>query len=510
MLRILLVTTRSYYRPTVTNFHYGVLALGSYVKRNSNHYIELLDGSIYDYSTYLDILIKKARLIDIVGFSIMTPQIGDVYRSILHLKNNGIKPIIVVGGHHVTLYPEQTIQSEFIDFAVIGDGEKSFLSLCNALDSRERTDNIQGVITKWNITEILKNPIELLNYDELYDSDYDLIDPKMQEVLHRQFFLLTGRGCMFKCAFCYNSAIGNKFKWRGKAASIIIDEIDEFYRKYKFKNIYFRDEYFFSDRDRVIEILLGLAQRDYPFTWTSTCRTSDFRKKIDKEVINLLVESKCEELKFGAESGSDRCLKFLNKGITVDDTIRAAQICAANKIRGSFSFLSGYPTETHDERIQTAKLITKIKEISKKHIILGPFAYYIYPGGKLYEMIVAKKEWNIDFPKSFEEWAMSKYGNMFESQSEPEKFAWLDEPDFVKYFWYIIFFRYLSDHLKGFSLKKAIFIRFLLSSWIISTKIRCNFLYFNNLYEYKLYELLDLGRRFIKKFIMHWVLKWKR
>lgn len=500
MAKILLTATRSFYRPTNANFHYGLLALGSYIKKNSDHQVEILDGSIYTYREYLELLEQKARLSDIVGFSMMTPQAGDTHKSILHLKNKGISPVIIVGGHHVTLYPEQTIKSDLIDFAVAGDGEKGFLGLCNALASGGKTDNIQNVLTKDNAAEMLKKPFETIAYEEFYDADYDVIDPEIMKGLKRQFCYLTGRGCMFKCTFCYNSAVGNR--WRSKPASVVLEEVERLYGKYRFKRLYFRDEYFFADRDRVAAILSGLVNKNYPFSWITTCRASDFRNKIDKEIIELLVAGKCEELRFGAESGSDRCLKFLKKGITVEDTIRAARVCAEHGIRGSFSFLSGYPTESHDDRIQTVRLIDEIKKIDKRHIILGPFAYYIYPGGKLYEMIAENKEWNIEFPQSFEGWAQSKYGNMFEQQSEPERFAWLDEPDFVKYFWYIIFFRYIDDHLKGFSRAKSVFLKLLLSPWIISTRIRWKLLKFGNLYDYRLYEWLDMRRRSIKRFLL--------
>lgn len=507
MARILLTATRSFYRPTNANFHYGLLALGSYIKKNSNHQVELLDGSIYTYREYLEILEQKAGFSDIVGFSMMTPQVGDTYKSILHLRNKGLKTVIVVGGHHVTLYPWQTIKSELIDFAVAGDGEKGFLGLCNALASGEKANNIANVLTKDNVAEVIKKPFETLPYEELYDADYDIIDPGIMKALKRQFCYLTGRGCMFKCTFCYNSAVGNT--WRCKPASVVIEEVERLYEKYKFEKLYFRDEYFFADRDRVVAILSELAKKKYPFSWITTCRASDFRKKIDKEIFELLVASRCEELRFGAESGSDRCLKFLKKGITVEDTLLAAKMCAEYGIRGSFSFLSGYPTETHEERIETVGLIDKIKKISRQHIILGPFAYYIYPGGSLYEMIAEKKEWSIEFPLSLEGWATSKYGNMFEQQSEPERFAWLDEPDFVKYFWYIIFFRYTDDHFRGFSRTRAVLLKILLSPWIVSTRIRWKFLYFGNLYDYRIYEWLDMRRRSIKRFLLNLVRSWK-
>ena len=314
MARILLTATRSFYRPTNANFHYGLLALASYIKKNSGHHVEILDGSIHTYGEYLGLLEQKARSSDIVGFSMMTPQVGDTCRSMLHLRDKGLRPFIVVGGHHVTLYPGQTVQSDLIDFAVAGDGEKSLLALCNALDSGGSTDNIANVLTRSNATEMLKKPFETLPYEELYDADYGVIDPGIMKAMKKQFCYLTGRGCMFKCTFCYNSAIGNR--WRGKTADVVLDEVGRLYEKYRFEKLYFRDEYFFADRDRVARILSGLAVKNYPFTWITTCRASDFRSKIDREIIDLLIASKCEELRFGAESGSDRCLKFLKKGIT--------------------------------------------------------------------------------------------------------------------------------------------------------------------------------------------------
>lgn len=336
---VLINPLQSFGRKVKNSLPWGCLALASYLEAKGLE-VRLLDENIeQDFDTLLKEEIQESPFL---GLSLMTTQVKMGLRIIRLAKeiNQSIK--VVVGGVHPTLFPEQTLKYPLIDFVVCGEGEKTLYELLLADREGGPFNEIYGLFYKRNGMLMKNPPRALLGVDELPRLKWDILSPMVLENFKTKAQLLTGRGCHFKCTFCINSVTHNK--WRGISANDILDEIEYFKKHFNPHEIYFRDENFFQNKERILELVKGLKNRRLKINWQATTRANYFNDKyINSDLMSYLVEAGCTKLRIGAESGSQRALNFLKKGITTSQIVQAAKVCAQHGIQCYFSFMVGYP-----------------------------------------------------------------------------------------------------------------------------------------------------------------------
>lgn len=191
---------------------------------------------------------------------------------------------------------------------------------------------------------------------------------------------------------------------RYRSPENVLDEIEILYKEHKITRIGFRDEIFISNRKQVKEIAQGLIDRGIKVTWIANPRCEFLRESfIDDDYLKLLADSGANKLQCGGESGSQRVLDMLRKGIKVEDILNFVRRAKKFNIIPLVAFMTGLPTETEEEQMQTMRLIRDILRIHPKAIINGPASFRPYPGGELYDMCI--KEYGLKMPESLEEWA---------------------------------------------------------------------------------------------------------
>jgi radical SAM superfamily enzyme YgiQ (UPF0313 family) len=230
-----------------------------------------------------------------------------------------------------------------------------------------------------------------------------LLDEKVRSTFNGNVDILAGRGCPFKCTFCFTSISGQK--WRGKSIEQLGREIKNIVDTYNPNRIYFRDELFFSDHQRILDLIDLYHENNYKFIWRATIRSTDIRDGyVNTDLLNKLAEAGCQTLKFGFESASDRVLKSIKKGIKVKNIQNVVDIFnkSGNKIQLNGSFMVGFPGESYREMCDTVSMATKMQKDVPNSRVIGPQYYRVYPGGELYENV--KRDWNYAVPESFEAW----------------------------------------------------------------------------------------------------------
>ena len=324
-----------------------------------------------------------------LGLSVMTgQQIDSAIR--LAKKFHGRIPI-VWGGVHPTICPESVSCEKYVDYIIRGDGEEAFLTLLQDLDSGKTKADFDYKV--YCLNNLNKSVIDFDN--EQIASQYFV----ERDGFKKAFPLETSRGCPHKCAFCHNSILGHTY--RVVDTDLVIKNIDQLYLKYKIDGVIFQEDNFFLKEKRVIEILTRLKK--YNIGWKANSRISYFKKIVhDEQFMNLLVDSQCHVLQFGIESGSDRVLKLINKGINVKDVVQVNKELAKYNISVRYNFIIGFPTESRNEIEQTLELIDKLYR-DNPHME-SPFVniYTPYPGTPLYEL--AKKEGFIP-PTNLNKWS---------------------------------------------------------------------------------------------------------
>jgi radical SAM superfamily enzyme YgiQ (UPF0313 family) len=389
-------------------FPWGILAVGSYL-RQQGFEVGLINASYLlerDFRAQLAEALPKAQAVGISCFSTDAAFVRDLCAEI---KSARPSLPIIVGGPHAVLRAEETARHPDIDFVIHGPGEEPAARLLNMLRQGDTDfENVPGICFRREGRVLRTAPPGPVPE---YRVDYSLLPANKLATVGEYMEVLSGRGCSYQCTFCYNAVCGHK--WRGKPAQALLDELSDVVKRYNPQIINFRDENFFQSKERILEFLDGYHKSGFRFGWDATCRASYFSKSfIDEALLNKLAQANCHRLKFGFESGSQRVLDFLKKGNKVQRYLHVAKLMAATPIIGNYSFLIGVPTETYEECRQTLALVRDILAVDPSCEILGPQYYRVYPGGELYEHILASS-FGFTEPDSFDGWAKAARGDYF-------------------------------------------------------------------------------------------------
>jgi radical SAM superfamily enzyme YgiQ (UPF0313 family) len=333
---------------------------------------------------------------DLVGMSVFTGYNNAAYvRAARRLKGRGFK--IVWGNAHPTLIPEQVLASPFVDFVVLGEGEETLVELVDGLDDPAAHPGILGLGFNDAAGRPVINPARpFIDMDD-YLIDWSLIEvedyiaPYTDHGEPRTLNVTSSRGCPHNCQFCYN-LVFNQRRWRGHSAEKFVENIQPVIDRYGVEVIRFNDDNFFVNKKRAFNIVreLGLPYR-------AEARV----EYVDEKFVAELVETKCLEIMFGFESGSDRVLReVVNKGSTTGQIKRAVELLKDTGIFVSGSFIFGYPTETREEYHQTMEFIVELLDLYP-NLAFTTGWFLPYPGTGLYDRAV---EAGFRPPESLKEW----------------------------------------------------------------------------------------------------------
>lgn len=409
----------------------GLLNVGSALK-NCGYEVKIIHCTEKNYKDKVDEIVKSNPLW--VGFSVMTgPQTMHSAAMSKIIKGKSDVPV-VWGGVHPSLLASQCLNEDYIDIVVIGEGEDTAIELTRRLEDKKSIEDVLGIGYKAKSNGEVRHIINerrsfIRDLDApIYKLNFELLDvPKYflsggRGKYKRMFSYKSSRGCPFNCGFCYNNEF-NKRQWRSKSAEAVIADILYLKEKYHIDAVDFYDDEFYINKTRALEILRRIdlpTKNDIRIDMI----TDDFAGQLkDLKVFSLLV---------GIESGSERILKLINKGITVEKIKEGTKILAKHDIRVIYSAIIGLPTETQDELNATIDLLLWIHNNHKRIVVtVGP--YLPYPGSALYD-------WTIENgfipPQTTEDW-----GNI-DRWSKDLRLPWVKDDYYYYIREYMKFFNY--------------------------------------------------------------------
>ena len=340
-----------------------------------------------------------------VGVSSMTGfQLIGSKRIMETVKKINPKIYTIFGGAHPSLLPRQCIKEDYVDFVIVGEGEKTMLELITALKNGGDLSKIKGILWK-NNGEIIEN--QLREFMDPAEWPFPLTEKNKKyfkiAAARGELMFPTSRGCPYNCNFCYNQVF-NRRSWRMMPVDKFEKELSALVKEFKLKNIYINDDNIGSNKLRLKKIAEILKKFD--LSWSTSIRCSD----MDEATAKLLENSGCAELLLGVESGSDRILKeVINKMYPkgVQDIRNCTSILSKTKIRGRYNFIAGLPSETVSEIHESMSLADWIWEKDKNAKITFD-AYAPYPGSKLYFEAI---KGGFKEPDSFEGWSKMTLSN---------------------------------------------------------------------------------------------------
>ncbi|MFH1786557.1 MAG: radical SAM protein [archaeon] len=349
----------------------GIAYLGT-ILAAKGYTTKLLDQCFNDSQELFEKL-KKFNP-DVIGVSCMSPFYPEAVKILDFAKKIGA--VTIIGGPHITVKPEDILVDKSADFAVIGEGEETILDLLENLDNPEK---VKGIAFRNGDKLHIAPPREpIADIDGILHPDFDLLDDLNQYLKSNELPLLSSRGCAFRCSFCQpaTSKIWGKTV-RFRSPSDVADEIQSLMEKYNIKHFTFVDDNLTLRKDTLEEFCNKIEQFEITFSVNSRVDT------LNEEKIKLLKKAGCIGISFGVESGSQKILDTLRKGITIEQIKNTFALCKKYKMPTKAYIMLGSPGESHDTLRRTEELLKEIKPNSVSFSITTPvFGSYLYDEAK--------------------------------------------------------------------------------------------------------------------------------
>lgn len=325
---------------------------------------------------------------DLVGFSIVEPTYK-MSMDLLDILSEFNIPVIT-GGIFSIFSPELLIQNDNIDMVCVGEGEKCLPAVCKKISDKKSLKGIQNLWFKEN-GEVIKNDIELLDVEQLPTLDFSEYESErffrpMGGDIFKMVPVEFARGCTFKCSYCCNHGLENKFKqcgpwFRKKSIKKVISEIKLYIEKYNVGYFYFVFEIFLG---MPMEYLLEFAEEYKKIKIPFWCNTRT--ETITEEKVKILKEIGCHRMSIGIENGNEEFReKVLRRTITNKKIIESCEILHKNGISFSVNNIIGFPGETRDIIFDTINLNRQVKTKS-----IGAYMFMPYRGTDIYDYCVEK------------------------------------------------------------------------------------------------------------------------
>lgn len=371
----------------------GALLVGSILKEKGCS-VSLLDASLdKNFENNLNkALLDKEYLF--IGFSVMTTQFSDAIIIAREVRAKALKTPIVFGGFHATIAPDEVLSSDCVDYIFIGQSHSNIATFVDSLLNKCPISSVDGIGYKLGGELVYTKKYFPAWQDGFVKIDYSIIESNSLEKsiqtgdplgTGRRFLsVLTGVGCKFKCAFCWNSIYKNYIL--KMAPDDIVHYCLLLQKKYDVNLFWLYDEHFFSSAEYVSKFIAEISKNNLKASFIVSARSSDINMLMRHNLLGECKKSGIDYLSIGAESGSQRVLNHINKGITCDQTLKIARETELAGIACFFSFMLCMPTETSKDTIATLQLIQKITNISKRHQIIGPQVFRPYPGSKMSDL----------------------------------------------------------------------------------------------------------------------------
>lgn len=398
-MKILLINplVREWAKPNVFPLGLGYIVA---LLLKEGHKVEVLDINANRFSKEeVEDRIKSADF-DAAGIS----GIITTYRYVKWLaqilkKHHPGKPVIV-GGSVGSSIPRIMLEKNPVDIVCIGEGEETSVDLIRTLEKKGDLAKVKGIWYKdglgairqtekrppigdldkiplpaWDSFPIdiyLRNPVGAPNRNKWIDGSAQASAPLSMN-------LFATRGCPYQCIYCYHDFMG--LKYRHRSPENIINEIRALYEKYKVRYFHFIDDEFVMKKEFVYEFCRQIKELmediGEKITWGCAGRAN----LMTKDLIAAMADAGCVLIGYGIESGSQKMLDYIKKGVKVSQAKEAIRLTRRYLGWADCSFMIGYPGESKETIQETIDFCRDTDLAPEVIFFLTP-----YPGTDLYDI----------------------------------------------------------------------------------------------------------------------------
>ena len=325
-----------------------------------------------------------------------TPSIEFDLESAAAIKRLSPETFVALLGSHVTYFDQETVaENAAVDAVIRGEFEYTGADLARALEAsgsgRKMVTGLSSVLgltyrdadgeVRTNPDRPLFEPLDRMPFPARHIVKGGDYRAGIYSGGHPTA-MVSSRGCPYRCTFCLWPDILYGHKFRARSAENVVDEIEEAVRVYGHDEIYFDDDTFTIDRQRVLDICRLIRERglEKETEWIAQCRVDT----VDREMLEAMKAANCGYILFGVESGSPQMLKKMKKGITLEKVRQAFDLTREIGIKTQAFFLFGMPGETQETIRETIEFAKEINASSTQFAVAIP-----HPGTALYEECLA-------------------------------------------------------------------------------------------------------------------------
>lgn len=373
----------------IHSFPIGLGYIAAVLKKH-DYDVEIYQQDLHHYpekhlTKYLD-----DNHFDVVGLSI----VGGYYQyrkcikisdAINRSKN---RPFYVLGGHGPAPEPEFFLNKMNCDVIVIGEGENTVINLFKAIENKQSLAGVRGIayLDDGKLVETQKEPL-IMDIDSIAFPAYELFAIEYYRLLRSpnqkpsefSMNIISGRGCTFKCNFCFRMDKG----FRGRSSASIIAEIELLKKDYGITWINFHDELLMSSAKRTTVLCEDFIKANLNFKWTCNGRLNYARPKL----LNLMKQAGCVYINYGIEAFDDQILKNMNKSLTTEQIVKGIGATLEAGITPGYNVIFGNIGENEETLEKGVDFLLKY-DIGSELRNIRPVTPY--PGSPLYYYAIEK------------------------------------------------------------------------------------------------------------------------
>lgn len=346
---------------------HGLLSIATEMRR-AGHEITICDFRQYKGPMTVAKAVMRQRP-EFVGCGAMTVDFGIACQFFDNIKDLAPEITTVIGGVHASICPEDAEKHKSIDYIVTGEAEWTLTAMadecfvgCKRVTAGESPD----------LDMLLPINRELVDY-----RDGELMHGAAWNSSYPYVTIMVGRGCPHKCNFCWpvsDTMFGKRVRQR--SVQHVMWELKDLMRRYHPRYIEFIDDLLLIRKEWVDEFIGQYPHVSVDIPFNVAARADIICKRGDH--IAALRDIGLDTMNVGLESGCQRHLDFLGKGVTVEQNWEAVEILKGLGIKIVGNIIHGIPEETPSETLETVRL-------AKECDFYSPSYLTPYPGCALYE-----------------------------------------------------------------------------------------------------------------------------
>jgi anaerobic magnesium-protoporphyrin IX monomethyl ester cyclase len=369
----------------------GLLYISAYLRRDGFD-VEIFDSTFAQRQQLFDRLAQGRGVIGIYTNLMTRRPVLDIVAA---AKRHGWT--VVLGGPESANYPAEYLASG-ADVVVVGEGETTMAELLPALAARgpHNLHGVAGTVFRDGDGVVVTNAErgKISDLDSIPWPDRGQIDQARYVDVWREKHgmgsvnLITARGCPYKCNWCSHAVFG--YTHRRRSYLDCARELEHVMETYRPDQVWYSDDVFTISHPWLFGYAKELKRRNLRVPFETISRADRMMKD---EVLETLADMGCYRIWIGSESGSQRILDAMQRGVTVDQVVWAAKAAKRYGIQVGMFLMWGYPGEQIDDIAATVDLVSKCQP----EVHLTTVAYPIKNTGyfrKAADSVVIDKEWS--------------------------------------------------------------------------------------------------------------------